>query len=185
MKDYGKPGKPRNTRNTRTPNQPEQFNSTEGNQGNQAMTFIGRDDSENADHDFVFFVSFCSFRHSDWQFFRTLAFSLQPFSINRRQKVLRMKRVWWNCCIEIEAAKADLWVDRAGGARHPVDMLRAKTKNESLSSENTCLFAAGRIVSFYLERPPLRAIRPGRDANSQDAVKRLPPLQFYVNQAIT
>src|SRR5208283_4671339 len=31
--------------------------------------------------------------------------------------------------IEMDAAaKADLWVDRAGGARHPVDMLRAKTK---------------------------------------------------------
>jgi len=30
---------------------------------------------KNADHDFV---SFCSFRHSDWQFFRTLAFSLSP-----------------------------------------------------------------------------------------------------------
>jgi hypothetical protein len=30
---------------------------------------------------------------------------------------LRMKRVWWVCCIEIKAAaKAHLWVDRAGGA---------------------------------------------------------------------
>ena len=50
---------------------------------------------------------------------------------------MRMKRVWWNCCIEIEAAaKTDLWVDRAGGARHHVDMLRVKTKNESLKSED-------------------------------------------------
>ena len=57
-------------------------------------------------------------------------------SINRWQKVLRMKRVWWNCCIEMDAAaKADLWVDRAGGARHHVDMPRAKTKNESLKSD--------------------------------------------------
>jgi hypothetical protein len=48
-----------------------------------------------------------------------------------------MKRGWWNCCIEIEAAaKAHLWVDRAGGARHYVDMLRAKIKNESLKSED-------------------------------------------------
>jgi len=48
-----------------------------------------------------------------------------------------MKRVWWNCCIEMDAvAKADLLVGRAGGARHHVDMLRAKTKNESLKSEN-------------------------------------------------
>jgi len=52
-----------------------------------------------------------------------------------------MKRVWWDCCIEIEAAaKAHLWVDRAGGARHPVDMLRAKTKNESLNNENWHLY---------------------------------------------
>jgi hypothetical protein len=78
----------------------------------------------------------CSVRHSDWQFFRTLAFSLlsrhsvaaadQPLAflhhvwqrlINRRQKVSRMKRVWWNCCIAIEAAtKADLWVDSGRGA---------------------------------------------------------------------
>jgi hypothetical protein len=39
-------------------------------------------------------------------------------SINRRQKVLRMKRVWWNCYIEMDAAaKADLWEDSAGGPR--------------------------------------------------------------------
>ena len=57
-------------------------------------------------------------------------------SINRWQKVLRMKRVWWDCCIEIKAAaKAHLWVDRAGG-RHHVDMLRAKTEKESLNNEN-------------------------------------------------
>jgi hypothetical protein len=50
---------------------------------------------------------------------------------------MRKKRVWWNCCIEMDAAaKADLLVGRAIGARHHVDMLRAKTKNESLKSEN-------------------------------------------------
>jgi hypothetical protein len=34
-------------------------------------------------------------------------------SINRWQKVLRMKRVWWNCCIEIEAAAKQFLEERS------------------------------------------------------------------------
>jgi len=33
-------------------------------------------------------------------------------SINRRQKVLRMKRVWWNCCVEMDAAPKQFVEDR-------------------------------------------------------------------------
>jgi hypothetical protein len=29
-------------------------------------------------------------------------------SISRWQKVLRMKRVWWNCCTEMDAAVAQV-----------------------------------------------------------------------------
>ncbi len=34
-------------------------------------------------------------------------------SINRWQKVLRMKRVWWNCGIEMEAAAKQFVEERS------------------------------------------------------------------------
>ena len=34
-------------------------------------------------------------------------------SINRWQKVLRMKRVWWNCCIEMDAAAKQFLEERS------------------------------------------------------------------------
>ncbi len=34
-------------------------------------------------------------------------------SINRWQKVLRMKRVWWNCCIEMDAAAKQFVEERS------------------------------------------------------------------------
>jgi hypothetical protein len=69
-------------------------------------------------------------------------------------KSFAAKRGRWNCCVEIEAAaKADLLVDRAGEARHHVDMLRAKTKNESLCGLDPCYGencqARPKILSFY------------------------------------
>jgi hypothetical protein len=33
-------------------------------------------------------------------------------SINRWQKVLRMNRVWWNCCIEMDAAAKQFLEER-------------------------------------------------------------------------
>jgi hypothetical protein len=45
------------------------------------------------------------------------------------------ERLRRTCRVVAVAAKADLWVDRAGG-RHHVDMLRAKTEKESLNNEN-------------------------------------------------
>jgi hypothetical protein len=50
----------------------------------------------------------------------------------------------------LAAAQADFLVDRAGGTRHPVDMLRAKTIKESLSMGDTCsLFLVRRIITSY------------------------------------
>jgi len=50
-------------------------------------------------------------------------------SINRWQKVLRMNRVWWNCCIEMdEAAKQfDPFDKRA----FPKDAIEVKVKETS------------------------------------------------------
>jgi hypothetical protein len=34
-------------------------------------------------------------------------------SINRWQKVLRTKRVWWNCCIEMDSAAKQFLEERS------------------------------------------------------------------------
>jgi hypothetical protein len=48
--------------------------------------------------------------------------SVWQLSINRWQKVLRMNRVWWNCCIEKRGLKSGLAVSInkfAGHAKRP------------------------------------------------------------------
>jgi hypothetical protein len=68
------------------------------------------------------------FRHSDWQFFRNLAFSLFPSTRHVNDNVdlvlaLPLAHLW-----------VHLWGDRAGGARHSPGMARKLFGNMPLTA---------------------------------------------------
>jgi len=115
-KDYGRRGKPRNHFAIKTPARPAATESGLARR-TRRLTQIRNKNSSSAcicvfSGQRPFFP--CS-KNPDgrnvWQRPGNMD-AVRQLSINRWQKVLRMKQGWWNCCIEIEAAAKQFLEER-------------------------------------------------------------------------